>query len=137
MKIHPFLAALRLWERLRTPATEQSSDAARLPFPQRRGSRTQRALGLTAYSPALDGEALAALGAACVDDFTATSGLHANTEAMGALTARHGRLVSTFHVALTCLRNNRASIAESAMAGGSKIGFRGTRYLNRFSLSRQ
>ena len=102
MKIHPFLAALRLWERLRTPATERRSDAARLPFPQRHGCRTQRALGLTAYLPALDGEALAALGAACVDDFAATSGLHANAEAMGALAARHGRLVGTFHVALTC-----------------------------------
>jgi hypothetical protein len=46
-------------------------------------------------------------------------------------------LVSTFHVALTWQRINRASIAESAMAGGSRIGFRGTRYLNRFSFGRQ
>jgi hypothetical protein len=56
---------------------------------------------------------------------------------VGALATGNGRLVSTFHVALTWQRNNRASIAESAMAGGSKIGFRGTRYLNRFSFGRQ
>jgi hypothetical protein len=42
---------------------------------------------------------------------------------VGALATGNGRLVSTFHVALTWQRNNRASIAESAMAGGSKNWF--------------
>jgi hypothetical protein len=36
------------------------------------------------------------------------------------------------------IEKNRAIIAESAMAGGLlKIGFRGTRYLNWFSVGRQ
>jgi len=35
------------------------------------------------------------------------------------------------------IEKNRAIIAESAMAGGLEIGFRGTRYLNRFSVDRQ
>ncbi|CAL8472439.1 protein of unknown function [Caballeronia sp. S22] len=53
------------------------------------------------HSADLDGQALATLRAASVDDLAAASGLHANAEAMGALAARHGRLVSTFHGALT------------------------------------
>ena len=48
---------------------------------------------------ALDGQALAALGAACVDHSAATAGLHANEEAVGAGATGLGRLVSTFHVA--------------------------------------
>jgi hypothetical protein len=137
MRIHPFLAALRLWGRRLALATEPSPVAALLqPFPRYRGLRvaqTERAI----RSPALDGEALAALRAACVDDLAATSGLHTDAEAVGALATGNGRLVSTFHVALTRQRINRASIAESAMAGGSRNGFRGTRYLNWFSLGRQ
>ena len=100
MKIHPFSAALRLWGRRRALATEPSPDAAPLPFPH-----SSRAVGHSAHatdrSPALDGEALAALRATCVDDLAATGGLHANAEAMGALATGNGRLVSTFHVALT------------------------------------
>jgi hypothetical protein len=47
---------------------------------------------------ALDGQALAALGAASVDHGTATLGLHANQETVGTGAADFGRLVSTFHV---------------------------------------
>jgi hypothetical protein len=49
-------------------------------------------------TPALDGQALAALGAACVDHGTATLGLHAHQETVGTGAAGLGRLVSTFHV---------------------------------------
>src|SRR6201995_1478984 len=57
---------------------------------------------VTARNPlALDREALAALRATCVDDLAAASGLHANAKAVGALATGNGRLVSTFHVALT------------------------------------
>src|SRR6476619_5356967 len=45
----------------------------------------------------LDGEALAALGAACVDDGTAATGLHADEEAVGTGAADFGCLVSAFH----------------------------------------
>ena len=51
----------------------------------------------------LDREALTALRATCVDDLAAADGLHANAETVGALTTGNGRLVSTFHVALTFL----------------------------------
>ena len=112
MNTHPFSAAERISE-----------------TPRRARSKVRAA--------ALDRQTLAALGTASVDDLAATSGLHANAKAVGALATGNGRLVSTFHVALTWQRINRASIAESAMAGGSKIGFRGTRYLNRFSFGRQ
>jgi hypothetical protein len=101
MKIHPFSVALRLWGRRLALATESSPVASLRPFPHCRGLRqlaqTERAI----RSPTLDGEALAALRATCVDDLTATSGLHANAEAVGALATGNGRLVSTFHVALT------------------------------------
>ena len=46
---------------------------------------------------ALDGEALAALGAACVDHGAAAAGLHADQEPMGAGAANFGGLVSAFH----------------------------------------
>lgn len=45
----------------------------------------------------LDGQALAALGAARIDDGAATTGFHANAKAVGALAASDGRLVGTFH----------------------------------------
>lgn len=48
----------------------------------------------------LDGQALAALGAACVDNGTAAAGLHADEETVGARAARLGGLVSTFHGAI-------------------------------------
>lgn len=97
MKIHPFSVALRLWGRRLALATEPSPVAAPHLFPPHRRLQSQRAI----RSPALDGEALAALRATCVDDLAATCGLHANAEAVGALATGNGRLVSTFHVALT------------------------------------
>ena len=45
------------------------------------------------------GQALAALGAASVDDGTASTGLHANQEAVGTRAAHFGGLVGAFHVA--------------------------------------
>ena len=45
----------------------------------------------------LDSQAFAALGAACVDHSTATTGLHADQEAVGTRAANFGRLVSAFH----------------------------------------
>ena len=49
---------------------------------------------------ALDGQTLAAFGAAGIDDGTATTGFHANQKTMGTGAANFGRLVSAFHVAL-------------------------------------
>jgi hypothetical protein len=46
----------------------------------------------------LDSQALAALGAACVDNSAAAAGLHANQETVGTGAADFGRLVSTFHL---------------------------------------
>ena len=48
-----------------------------------------------------DGQTLAALGAACVQHGTATTGLHADAEAVGALATGNGRLIGTFHDALS------------------------------------
>lgn len=45
----------------------------------------------------LDSQTLATLGATCVDHGTATTGLHADQEAMGAGATDFGRLVSAFH----------------------------------------
>lgn len=52
--------------------------------------------------PSLDGQALTALGAACVQHGTATAGLHADTETVGALATGNGRLIGTLHDALSC-----------------------------------
>ena len=46
---------------------------------------------------ALDGQTLAALGAASVDHGAATTGFHANAETMGTFATGDGRLVGTFH----------------------------------------
>ena len=46
----------------------------------------------------LDSQALAALGAACIDHGAATAGLHANQETVGTGAADFGRLVSAFHL---------------------------------------
>jgi hypothetical protein len=46
----------------------------------------------------LNRQTLAALGAACIDHGTATAGLHANEETVGARAADFGGLVSAFHV---------------------------------------
>lgn len=45
----------------------------------------------------LDSQTLAALGAASVQNQTATTGSHACAEAVRALATNDGRLVSTFH----------------------------------------
>lgn len=45
----------------------------------------------------LDGQALTALGAACVNHSTTATGLHTNQKAMGAGAADFGGLVSAFH----------------------------------------
>ncbi len=45
----------------------------------------------------LDGEALAAARTACIDDSAASTRLHADTEAVGALAAGNGRLEGAFH----------------------------------------
>jgi hypothetical protein len=52
---------------------------------------------LRAALPGLDSQALTALGAACVQDTTATTGSHTCAEAVRALATDDGRLVSTFH----------------------------------------
>jgi hypothetical protein len=49
-------------------------------------------------SPASDGQASAALGAAGVDDGAAALGFHARAEAVGALATYDGGLVGAFHV---------------------------------------
>ena len=48
-------------------------------------------------SLALDSQTLAALGAACVDHSTATTGLHANEKAVSTCAADLGGLVCTLH----------------------------------------
>jgi len=45
----------------------------------------------------LNSQALATFGAACIDDSTATTGLHANEKTVSALAASNGRLKSAFH----------------------------------------
>ena len=45
----------------------------------------------------LDGQTLAAFGAACIDHGAATTGLHSNEKAMGTGAADFGGLVSAFH----------------------------------------
>ncbi len=45
----------------------------------------------------LDGQTLAAFGAACVDHGATTTGLHANQETVGTGAADFGGLVSAFH----------------------------------------
>jgi hypothetical protein len=44
-----------------------------------------------------DSQALAAFGAACIDNSTATTGLHANEKTVGAGAAGLGGLVRAFH----------------------------------------
>jgi hypothetical protein len=46
----------------------------------------------------LDSQALAALGAACIDHGATTTGLHANQKTVGTGAADFGRLVSAFHL---------------------------------------
>lgn len=67
----------------------------------KRGARHERP-GIGAWNadspvPALDGQALAAFGAASVQHGTAGAGFHAQAKAMGTLAAGNGRLVGAFH----------------------------------------
>ncbi|CAM2195069.1 conserved protein of unknown function [Paraburkholderia kururiensis] len=121
MRTHPFSAALRLWERRLALATELGLMRRADPVSRWRECRNRRAIR---SQRALDGEALAALRAAGVDHFAAARGLHANAEAMGALTARHGRLESTFHVDLTCRESVAgllAGIHRADIAAGNRM----------------
>jgi hypothetical protein len=83
MKTHPFL---RFADRANNPVKELGD----------RRSRQQQAgqLGLN------NSQALATLGAACVQHGAAAAGCHTGAEAMRALAADNGRLVGTFHYGL-------------------------------------
>jgi hypothetical protein len=48
--------------------------------------------------PKLDGQTLAAFGAACIDHSATATCFHANQKTMGASAANFGGLVSTFHL---------------------------------------
>ena len=58
--------------------------------------KRQRCAGVAAYDR-LNGQTLAALGAASFDDGLTATGLHANTKAVSALATGDGRLKSAFH----------------------------------------
>ena len=65
----------------------------------------------------LDSQALAALGAAGVQNGTAATGFHAHAETVGTLATGNGRLVSTFHVRSTKNKGVRGlSFAQSIYA---------------------
>jgi hypothetical protein len=87
MKTHPFL---RFADRANNPADKPAKNLGD------RRSRQQQAgsLGLS-YS-----QALAALGAACVQHGAAATGCHTGAETMRALAADNGGLVGTFHCGL-------------------------------------
>jgi hypothetical protein len=74
-----------------------------------------------ASSAGSDGQALAALGAACVDDGAAASGLHANEEAVGARAPHFGGLVGAFHVLVTGLISGEPAIIAEKSNGGNDI----------------
>jgi hypothetical protein len=87
MKTHPFL---RFADRANNLANKSAKNLAD------RRSRQQQA-GQSGLS---NSQALAALGAACVQHGAATAGCHTGAEAMRALAADNGRLVGTFHYGL-------------------------------------
>ena len=84
---------------------------------------------------ALDGQALAALGAACVDDSAAATGLHAHQKAMGTGAARLGGLVSTFH--LGSLRGFSSAALKRSPGQITLNTFRETKDYCRFITLRQ
>jgi hypothetical protein len=67
------------------------------------GTRRERQHGLRHAGNALqlpanlNGDTRAAFGTAGIDHAAATNGFHANSKAMGFLSAGHGGLVGTFH----------------------------------------
>src|SRR5690606_19594464 len=66
---------------------------------------------------ALDGQALAALGAAGVQHGTAATGFHAHAKAVGTLAAGNGRLVGAFHG-----RSTKRTTSEGTCPTGSRPG---------------
>ena len=75
---------------------------------------------------ALQAQALAAFGAACVDNSAATLGLHADEETVGTGAADFGRLVSTFHDAIPReawfrFGGNRAAHPHPEEMGGATV----------------
>jgi hypothetical protein len=86
MKTHPFLRF----------ADRAHSRGYYLDYPLCDRRSRQQQTGL----PGLSSQALAALGATCVQHCTATTGCHTGAETMSALAAYDGRLVSTFHYGL-------------------------------------
>lgn len=66
-------------------------------MPRCRDAATEVPAMDSALHQRLDGEALAALGTARIDDCAAAAGLHANEEAVGTGAANFGRLVCAFH----------------------------------------
>ena len=66
--------------------------------------------------PGSDGQALAPLGAASVDDGPAAAGFHPDEEAVGARTPDFGGLVSTFHDWLPAARDDKTG---EKRAGGA------------------
>lgn len=90
----------------------------------RRPSCAERAPALTATRGAAgsDGEAFATLGATCVDDGTAPTGLHANEKPVRAGTADFGGLIGAFHDgprSFACTTLCRA--ARSASHNGKRL----------------
>ena len=82
----------------------QGPDPVRVGDVGRGSGQVENAGRDAAGGSALDGQTLAALGAARVDDGAATAGLHADQEAVGTGAAHLGGLVSTFHDLLTKMR---------------------------------
>jgi hypothetical protein len=95
MKTHPFL-------RFADRANSHANAVANKPG-DRRSRQQQAGLPGLSYS-----QALAALGATCVQHGTAAAGCHASAETMRALAADNGGLVSTFHCGLAISAKNKS-----------------------------
>ena len=76
---------------------------------------------------ALDGEAFAALGAACVDHGTTTTGLHTDEEAVCAGAANLGRLVGAFHGG-RLLKSGKPAIIANKTKARQALGGRCARF---------
>lgn len=120
MRTHPFSGASRPAEKW--PASTRRCGCCPHPF---RGG-------------ASDGQALAAPGAAGIDDLAPAHGFHAHAKAVGTLAARHGRLIGTFHDVLAGLSLGCRTIHGWPLSKINEDGARNTiRYLTRFSFGRQ
>jgi len=105
-------------------------------------SKDQKPVSLGLPDPReLDSQALAALGAACIDHGAAATGLHANQKTMGACTADFGGLVSAFHVNfLTGSVGIRTAFTKERRHEFRSIApntIRGTRHYRKFSEAQQ